>query len=650
MLVESITKRLRSKYQISTFLTTKHQVSDDDDDEDEEIEEDEEYEEYIRTHPEPWQPPAYPYRRLGECEVRLLRIVPGTGMIECLLHQMPLEDATTFYPLSYVWGDTTHQETIMLEGQPFQVSKNLYSALHQFRQRPHDIGHPRDYFWIDAICINQKDVAERSRQVSRMMDIYHAGLTVVWLGPIPERPPASLFKVLVSSKQTGRHRLSREKAVKLLFKKAGSMWADWDPIDEDENITFHEEFGDLFGDILQVMIWLLCRPWYTRVWTLQEACLDSVPRFFAGRHSIHSSDFGDLFDIFSQIDSSLYLTPGGKRMASLKAIRTFYNSIGTGSDKDPQKLELAEVLWELLAFVNIKQASDPLDQIYGLLGLLKHVKNEQLPRELTPNYDLPYEQVYWDYTVFLLQGVGRLELLGYMGSRLPNVPSWVPDFRRLALGARKGPKQTIHISADKRTLYLQGYVLGTRHSSIDGCTAADIMPRNNAIPRALSKRLNEIEKHIIEPSARLRGMVVQEVFEEVVRETTRIIRADGHESFYQVHRRMSMTTAGKVPWYKRRKSTRNTRLKEESIADQFSSPWVLMADGTILRLMREGVEVKADDLVCIFKSAHAPCLIRASGENYIFLGRFKVESGPLKLQDFGDNFWTDKEVQDINLI
>lgn len=37
--------------------------------------------------------------------------------------------------------------------------------------------------WIDALCINQSDVAERSKQVSQMSQIYSpADMVIIWLG------------------------------------------------------------------------------------------------------------------------------------------------------------------------------------------------------------------------------------------------------------------------------------------------------------------------------------------------------------------------------------------------------------------------------------------------------------------------------------
>ena len=40
------------------------------------------------------------------------------------------------------------------------------------------------YMWIDALCINQKNILERNREVPRMKEIYeHARCVIIWLGP-----------------------------------------------------------------------------------------------------------------------------------------------------------------------------------------------------------------------------------------------------------------------------------------------------------------------------------------------------------------------------------------------------------------------------------------------------------------------------------
>lgn len=58
------------------------------------------------------------------------------------------------------------------------VTQNLGRALPYLRYRDK----PR-ILWIDAICVNQEDLPERSRQVQRMADVYRlASRAVVWLG------------------------------------------------------------------------------------------------------------------------------------------------------------------------------------------------------------------------------------------------------------------------------------------------------------------------------------------------------------------------------------------------------------------------------------------------------------------------------------
>jgi Heterokaryon incompatibility protein (HET) len=80
--------------------------------------------------------------------------------------------------LSYVWGDPLIRENIELDGVEFQVTTNLHAALRHLRW----VTRPR-LLWIDAVCINQTNPAERSKQVSLMTEIYkHAKQVIIWLG------------------------------------------------------------------------------------------------------------------------------------------------------------------------------------------------------------------------------------------------------------------------------------------------------------------------------------------------------------------------------------------------------------------------------------------------------------------------------------
>jgi hypothetical protein len=62
------------------------------------------------------------------------------------------------------------------------VTQNLSQALPYLRYEDKSRA-----LWIDAICVNQQDLQERSQQVKRMAEIYSKATRVIaWLGPATE--------------------------------------------------------------------------------------------------------------------------------------------------------------------------------------------------------------------------------------------------------------------------------------------------------------------------------------------------------------------------------------------------------------------------------------------------------------------------------
>lgn len=112
-------------------------------------------------------------------EIRLLQLLPGkdNDVLECRLF-ISAGRQEKYEALSYVWGDPTATETILVNGTRCHVGQNLMQALQHLRQAEH----PR-LLWVDALCINQNDIEERAKQVQIMGEIYgNAYRTVVWLG------------------------------------------------------------------------------------------------------------------------------------------------------------------------------------------------------------------------------------------------------------------------------------------------------------------------------------------------------------------------------------------------------------------------------------------------------------------------------------
>lgn len=69
--------------------------------------------------------------------------------------------------LSYAWGNPTHTKPIVIDGSVVHITQSLEAALQHLQ---HDKGDMP--LWIDAICIDQTNVVEKSEQVHIMRERY----------------------------------------------------------------------------------------------------------------------------------------------------------------------------------------------------------------------------------------------------------------------------------------------------------------------------------------------------------------------------------------------------------------------------------------------------------------------------------------------
>ncbi|KAK0727322.1 heterokaryon incompatibility protein-domain-containing protein [Lasiosphaeria miniovina] len=137
-----------------------------------------------------------------------------------------------------------------------QLGRNLHSALKQLRysNRPRRL-------WVDAVCINQDDIDERNVQVMRMGATYSlATRVVIWLGSEAEDSTHTLSTIADFGEQV-------EFTVEGFLADAPGasepMW--WNPSQQCHTTP---ELGHLLTA-------LLARPWFSRVWVIQEALLGS---------------------------------------------------------------------------------------------------------------------------------------------------------------------------------------------------------------------------------------------------------------------------------------------------------------------------------------------------------------------------------------
>ena len=330
-------------------------------------------------------------------EIRLLTLWSGqTGdELICSLSKVSLLDSPKYVAVSYAWGDLADTKTIIIstmvspEGGDVLVAKlyvtnNLEAALRNFHDANFAV-----LFWIDAVCVNQRDIAERNAQVQTMGQIFQSALfTSIWLGDGGARGQEAMA------------------LIQRIVENGMSVVAD------EEN---HDAWEAL-------PIVLQCA-WWHRAWVIQEFVLSGAePVFWCGRAALtwrYLRSFETKFRAFQQ-EAFHYAD------AKYQGVELAYG------DNQIQRLQLlydipaeARSFNRLLPMTSVQVATDPRDHIYALLGLT----TEKHSIDIVPDYAAPVVRVYADFVRAVIKAQNRLEILFFKKPRIrDDLPSWVPDF------------------------------------------------------------------------------------------------------------------------------------------------------------------------------------------------------------------------------
>ena len=247
--------------------------------------------------------------------------------------------------LSYAWGGSAFLKPITCNGKAFHTTHNLDRALRYLRRTDVSV-----MLWVDQICINQEDVAERSQQVTLMGKIYRrAYSTMVWLGEEADNSN-DVFRI-IEDISSAFHLVLDERAP--------------DP----ERMS---SFG-LPSPGSQQWLYLsqfLSRPWFHRAWVIQEVVMSIVVQVQCGRKTVSWQDIGQFAHCMINHDLLQFLvTPNPQvdqppRKACIginmiDRIRVFYNN---------QPADASNLLSHL-AEGRVRQATDARDKVFAMVGM-----------------------------------------------------------------------------------------------------------------------------------------------------------------------------------------------------------------------------------------------------------------------------------------
>ena len=384
-------------------------------------------------------------------EMRVLELYPGkfNEEIRCSLHLCAVEldsrykdpsvhlhhvflyQRTTFVvsrttgkpvsytALSYVWGDSAFTKPIVCDGKPFHTTRNLDAALRHLR-------HPEDsiMLWADQICINQEDLAEKTQQVLLMSKIYErARSTVVWLGVEADNSNRALETLLAVN--YGLRFQVEERAPDL---------------DDFERLGLPRPGADDWADLRK----FLDRPWFHRVWIIQEVVLQWNVQLVCGFKCFRWEDLDGFSYVMIKYDMEQFLYPnqlveegsaesGCVRIRMISDIKNYHQSL-------EQNSRLLTVLREGRG----AKATNLRDKVFGVMGMSYQV--------VYPDYQRPVADVYKEACMHCLNAGDVIRLLCCVDHEQPplGTPSWVPDWST--------PRQTISLGAKvykAATTYIQ---------------------------------------------------------------------------------------------------------------------------------------------------------------------------------------------------
>ncbi|KAI9773690.1 MAG: hypothetical protein M1840_006964 [Geoglossum simile] len=339
----------------------------------------------------------------------------------------------TYEALSYTWGDHSATAPILVNGFELQVTVNLFRALQRLRK-----GGEKRVLWVDALCIDQSNLTERSEQVPRMRSIYQrAEQVVVWLG---EAMGASDLAVDTLEGLGGRRGDMKD------FIKGQGEWFgpqfDHFPgigrgIKGGERQRVTEGLRQLNvidpGDVdvsgmAAIERFFKFRDYWTRIWIIQEIAHARSIKIYCGSKSMGwetlaytvyrdelRQGYGVVFNRL--LDASGVRKLIGINWAIRQPMRVWGHEIGSTS------------FLQLLVDFRHHKCTDPRDKVYALLGLPSVNKSIPFPM---PDYRKSVSTVYCETARAIIQYERALDILCLAHSDLDGtqhgLPSWAPDW------------------------------------------------------------------------------------------------------------------------------------------------------------------------------------------------------------------------------
>jgi Heterokaryon incompatibility protein (HET) len=356
-------------------------------------------------------PEKYQYTPLPPGFVfRYLILSPGQGndALECSLRILPLDENPDYEAISYVWGMSTRNQTILCDGGELRITQSLANVLKRMRLR----SEPRA-LWADSICINQEDGKEKGHQVALMGQIYRAAKrALVYLGDDEESHAKAAVELAEEI----------DKRIEKTCKRTEGPWALFPQVNPEDPFLSDTRWKSVAA--------LYHSPWFNRGWVIQEAGLAQEGLVIWGQYEI---SWATLMRVDAWI---VRRAPTCRRTFNL-GVPALHWYLYFGRYQDEAQFFSEGKHGHTIKLLNTLESArelgltDARDRIYAFLDLL--ASDDEGPEtvlKLHPDYDQDFLNVYKDFAVQHIHTKRKVEILDYvqhtellLGTGLP---SWIP--------------------------------------------------------------------------------------------------------------------------------------------------------------------------------------------------------------------------------
>lgn len=409
-----------------------------------------------------------------------------------------LDEGHDFEALSYVWGKSLSIHRIFFGKESLPITENLEAALLKLR-----FPDKQRTLWIDQLCIDQEDMAERGQQVGLMGEIYSKATdVVVWLGE-SDKETALVWQLFEDLRG-----LEDFKSPQMYHLALGMPAEHFTEVPEGQKRLpeLSENFERLRSRPASqwfAMGNFLSRPWFSRIWCFQEVVLGTKCVVLCG-------DYHMPWDALLNGARAI-----GRGRFDILIGKSCFPITTAGDIREERRVGVYASLRLLIYSLRTKGATEPRDKIFAIRSLI----DAKASQSLEVDYTKSLARVYGDAVRACILHDENLSILSDVEVRRTvetSMPSWVPDWRfghstNVSLGFRKSngwqyyraagdSKPYIRPTDNPMKLVLKGFLLAPIRRFLDvagaleledPCIAKRDLAADRWKPKAWSKRYRE---------------------------------------------------------------------------------------------------------------------------------------------------------------